>query len=344
MNKLIQIRRALALTLLPGFSALLGSAAHAATEVPKELRIGFQKSSVNLTLLKYRKSLEQRLPGVKVTWFEFTAGPPLLEALAAGSVDFGTTGDTPPIFAQSAGSNLVYVGAEPAKPDNSAILVKPDSPIKTLADLKGKKIALQKGSSAHYLTLRAVQQGGLQWTDITPVYLAPADARAAFERGSVDAWVIWDPYWAAVEKSLAPRVLSTSRGLVSNHSYYLASRSYADKYPAVVQLLFEELTRSDELVRHNRKEAVRIIAESTGIDQPTVDVYLGRRPRSPVVYLTAAMGAEQQGIADSFFRQNLIPKQIRVKDIFWQPATVTAAPAVNPQGKQLAPQVTANGL
>lgn len=293
--------------------------AHAAEPI-KELRIGFQKSSVNLTLLKQRKGLEQRLPGAKVTWFEFTAGPQMLEALSVGSIDFAMTGDTPPIFAQAAGSNLVYVGAEPAKPDNSAVLVRQDSPLKNLSDLKGKKIALQKGSSAHYLAVRAVQQGGLQWSDITPVYLAPADARAAFERGSVDAWVIWDPYWAAVEKALSPRVLVTSRGLVSNHTFYLASRTFADKHADTIHVLFEELTRSDSFVRQHHGDAVRIVAESTGLDTATIDTYLKRRPRSPVAYLTTQMQEEQQVIADTFHRQGLIPKPIRVKDVFWHPA------------------------
>src|SRR6478672_6072073 len=151
------LQRALGLTTLM-LAQAYGTARPAnASEPAKELRIGFQKSSVNLTLLKHRKALETRLPAVKVSWFEFTAGPQMLEALSAGSIDIGMTGDTPPIFAQAAGSNLVYVGAEPAKPDNSAVLVRPDSPLKTLADLKGRKIGLQRGSSAHYLTVRAVQ-------------------------------------------------------------------------------------------------------------------------------------------------------------------------------------------
>lgn len=307
------------LMLVPG--ATQGASAE---QQPQSLRIGFQKSSVNLTLLKQRGALRQRLPRTKVSWFEFTAGPQMLEALSVGSIDFAMTGDTPPIFAQAAGSNLVYVGAEPAKPDNSAVLVRQDSALKSLSDLKGKRIALQRGSSAHYLAMRAVQQGGLHWSDITPIYLAPADARAAFERGSVDAWVIWDPYWAAVEKTLSPRVLATSRGLVSNHTFYLASRSFAEKHASTIHVLFEELTKSDSFVRNNHADAVRIVSESTGLDTGIIDTYLRRRPRSPVAYLTNAMLEEQQFIADTFYRQNLIPKPIRVKDVFWQPAAQQA--------------------
>lgn len=328
MNPFGKHRRLLLETILAGASFLLLALgvpqSASAEEQPTSLRIGFQKSSVNLTLLKQRGALEQRLPRTKINWFEFTAGPQMLEALSVGSIDFAMTGDTPPIFAQAAGSNLVYVGAEPAKPDNSAVLVKQDSPLKSLADLKGKRIALQRGSSAHYLAVRAVQQGGLQWSDITPIYLAPADARAAFERGSVDAWVIWDPYWAAIEKTLSPRVLATSRGVVSNHTFYLASRNFAEKHPSTIHALFEELTKSDSFVRGNHAEAVRIVSASTGLHTEIIDTYLRRRPRSPVAYLTTAMLEEQQIIADTFHRQNLIPRPIRVKDVFWQPAAQQA--------------------
>lgn len=287
--------------------------------LPKEIRIGFQKSSVNLTLLKHRRALEQQLKGVKISWFEFTAGPQMLEALSVGSIDFATTGEPPPIFAQAAGSTLVYVGAEPAKPGVSAILVKQDSAIRTLADLKGRKIAFQKGSSAHYHVLRAVQQAGLQWSDITPVYLAPADARAAFERGSVDVWAIWDPYWAATEQSLKPRVLANGNGLVNNLSHYLSTRQFADQYPGVIRLLFEELTRSDSFVQSNRAEAGAIIAASTGLDAASIASFLERRPRSPVVYLTNNIIEEQQRVADNFYQQKLIPKAVNIRDAVWLP-------------------------
>ncbi|MBC7728908.1 MAG: ABC transporter substrate-binding protein, partial [Microbacteriaceae bacterium] len=152
----------------------------------QQLRIGYQKSAVNLVILKQQGVLEKRFPATRITWAEFPAGPQLLEALAVGSLEFGLTGDSPPVFAQAAGKDLVYVAAEPPKPDSSAILVLGDSPIKTLADLKGRRIALQKGSSAHYLLVRAVEKASLTWRDIQPIYLAPADARAAFERKSVD--------------------------------------------------------------------------------------------------------------------------------------------------------------
>lgn len=312
--------------------------AFACAQAKGVLRIGYQKYGA-LTILKGRGTLEKRLAaqGIDVKWTEFPAGPVLLEGLNVGSIDFGTVGEAPPIFAQAAGANLVYVANEPAAPLSEGILVPKSSPLKTVADLKGKKVVLNKGSNVHYLLVRALEKAGLAYKDVETVFLPPADARAAFERGSVDAWVIWDPYWAAVEKGLAPRVLTTSRGLVSNHSYYLAGRAFAERHPEVLQVLFEELTKSDEFVRQHPKDAARIVAESTGIELPTIELYLARRPRSPVVYLTAAMSDEQQVIADSFFKQNLIPRQIRVKDVFWQPA----APVVKPQSGSLVPQLVA---
>ena len=191
MNGSLDRRQALAL--IGGAVALSARAADA------QVRIGYQKSSVNLMVVRERKLLEARLPGVQTKWVEFPAGPQILEALAVGSLDLGFTGDTPPVFAQAAGKDIWYAGLEPPKPASSAILVPADSTIRTLADLKGRRVGFQKGSSAHFLVVRGVEKGGLQWSDITPVYLTPSDGRAAFERGALDAWGIWDPYYAAAE-------------------------------------------------------------------------------------------------------------------------------------------------
>ena len=291
------------------------------TEQVQLLRIGYQKSAANLVILKQQGALEKRFPKTKVQWIEFPAGPQLLEALAVGSLEFGFTGDSPPVFAQAADKELVYVGAEPAKPYSSAVLVPKDSPLRTLADLRGKKVALQKGSSAHYLLVRAVEKAGLQWGDITPIYLTPADARAAFERKSVDAGVIWDPFYAATELSIAPRGLSNGRGLSSNNSFYLASKSFAAQNPQAIAILFEELSRADQFAQQNRPEAIKLIANFSGLDAGIVSLFLQRRPRSPVGPLSAATVADQQRVADAFFKLGLIPKQVRVADIVWTPPT-----------------------
>ena len=168
MNDALTRRRLLALLGAAGVPAL------ARADTPA-LRVGYQKSSVNLMVVRERRMLEARLKGVETKWIEFPAGPQILEALALGSLDFGFTGDTPPVFAQAAGKDIWYAGLEPPKPASSAILVPAGSTIRTLADLKGRRVGFQKGSSAHFLVVRAVQKGGLQWSDITPVTLTPSD-------------------------------------------------------------------------------------------------------------------------------------------------------------------------
>ncbi|HBL9078884.1 TPA: aliphatic sulfonate ABC transporter substrate-binding protein SsuA, partial [Escherichia coli] len=133
----------------------------AAESSPEALRIGYQKGSIGMVLAKSHQLLEKRYPQSKISWVEFPAGPQMLEALNVGSIDLGSTGDIPPIFAQAAGADLVYVGVEPPKPKAEVILVAENSPIKTVADLKGHKVAFQKGSSSHNLLLRALRQAGL---------------------------------------------------------------------------------------------------------------------------------------------------------------------------------------
>jgi sulfonate transport system substrate-binding protein len=311
----------------PIASSSVWAQSSAASKAPTLLRIGYQKSAVNLVILKQQGVLEKRFPQTKVSWHEFPAGPQLLEALAVGSLEFGLTGDSPPVFAQAAGKDLVYAGAEPSKPESSAILVLKDSPIRTLAELKGRKIALQKGSSAHYLLVRAVEKAGLQWSDIQPIYLSPADARAAFERKSVDAWAIWDPFYAATELAIQPRVLTTGRGLSGNNSFYLAARAFAGEHPDAIGVLFEELTRADNFAQAHRPEAIKLIADFSGLDAGVVSLFLQRRPRSPVGLLRAETVADQQRVADAFARLALIPKPIKVSDIVWRPQRPGAAAA-----------------
>jgi sulfonate transport system substrate-binding protein len=296
-----------------------GALAQGSRGQPQQLRIGYQKSAVNLVILKQQAALEKRFPQSRVQWIEFPAGPQLLEALSAGSLEFGLTGDSPPVFAQAAGKDLLYVGAEPPKPDSSAILVLPDSPLRALADLRGKRVALQKGSSAHYLLVRAVEKAGLQWSDIQPMYLAPADARAAFERKSVDAWAIWDPFYAAAQLALKPRVLASGRDLSSNNSFYLASRPFATQHPLALSILFEELARADRIAQQDRPAAIKLVADFSGLDAGVVSLFIQRRPPSPVGPLTPAIVADQQRVADAFHKLGLIPRTVRVADIVWRP-------------------------
>ncbi|PIA65866.1 sulfonate ABC transporter substrate-binding protein [Pseudomonas sediminis] len=288
------------------------------------LRIGYQKYGT-LVLLKAKGTLEKRLAeqGVEVKWTEFPGGPQLLEGLNVGSVDFGVTGETPPVFAQAAGADLLYVAHEPPAPTGEAILVPKDSSIKSVAELKGKKVALNKGSNVHYLLVRALEDAGLKYGDITPVYLPPADARAAFERGSVDAWVIWDPFQSAAEKQLQARTLRDGNGLVDNHQFYLATRTYAEKNPQVIGTLVEEIRGVGEWVKGNLDEATSQVAPLIGLS-PEITRQAVERQGYGAQFITPEVVEAQQKIADTFTELKLIPKQLTIKDVIWNPPAKVA--------------------
>lgn len=302
----------------------------------KVLRIGYQKYGT-LTLLKARGTLEKRLApqGITVKWTEFPAGPQLLEGLNVGAIDFGTVGEAPPIFAQAAGAQLAYIGNEPPAPTAEAIVVPKGSALKTVADLRGKRVALNKGSNVHYLLVRQLEKAGIAWSEIQPVYLPPADARAAFERGAVDAWVIWDPFLAAAEKQLDARVLAdgrdaAGRNVVSNHQFYLASRPYANARPDVVAAILDELAQLGKWAEKHPKDAAQVLVKETGLDTNVLDLAVARfsygaKPVTPEVL------AEQQRIADAFVALKLIPKPIKVADAAWAPPAQAQIPAQQAQ-------------
>lgn len=291
------------------------------------LRIGYQKYGT-LVLLKAKGSLEKRLAeqGVEVKWTEFPGGPQLLEGLNVGSIDFGVTGETPPVFAQAAGADLLYVAYEPPAPHSEAILVPKDSPINSVQALKGKKVALNKGSNVHYLLVRALADAGLKYSDIQPVFLPPADARAAFERGSVDAWVIWDPFQAAAEQQLQARTLRDGQGLVDNHQFYLATKPYAQKNPKVISTLIEEVRVVGEDSKADPQKVTEQVAPLLGLSKD-ITLTAVKRQGYGAQFLSPEVVQAQQKIADSFYQLKLIPRPLSIKDVIWTPPLKVASKA-----------------
>jgi sulfonate transport system substrate-binding protein len=298
---------AAALAALPVLSALPARAASAS----RTLRIGNQKGY--LSLLKGRGTLEKRLAplGVTVSWTEFDAGPVQLEALNVGSIDFGDVGEAPPIFAQAAGAPLAYVAATVPRPQSEAVLVPHASAIRSVADLKGKTIALNRGSNVHYFLVKLLQAHNIQYGDVKVVFLAPADARAAFERGSIDAWVIWDPFLAAAQNKLGARILADASGVVGNRAYYFSSLSYARQNPDVIKILIDELTQIDQWGQANRPALAAQLAQLWDLPNDVVSEAIGR-VQFGTGPITKAILAEQQQIANTFFDLKLIPKRVNV--------------------------------
>lgn len=306
-------------------SAGLGLAATALLRPARaagSIRIGYQKYG-SLVLLKGRGTLERALQplGTTVAWSEFPSGPPLLEALNAGAIDFGSAGEAPPIFAQAASPELRYVAAEPPAPRGEAILVPRDSPIRSVAELRGRTIALNKGSNVHYLLVRALEQAGVPYDAVKLAFLAPADANAAFVRGSVDAWVIWDPFQAAAERATGARVLADGRGvdghaLAPNRQFYLSRRGFTDTSPAIVSAVLKAIGEVDAWAAGHADAVAAELAPSVGIPAPVLAVALGRLSYG-VAPLDATAIADQQKVADAFHGLGLLPKPVRVADAVW---------------------------
>ncbi|MFJ3055409.1 sulfonate ABC transporter substrate-binding protein [Herbaspirillum sp. NPDC087042] len=291
-------------------AALAPRLARAAT---RQLRIGYQKGA--LSIIRAHGTLEQRLAplGATVKWVEFSAGPVQLEALGAGSIDFGDVGEAPPIFAQAAGTPLVYVGATVPRPYVEAVLVREESGISRPAQLKGKRIALNKGSNVHYFLVKLLEKHGLAYGDVTPVWLAPADARAAFERGSVDAWAIWEPYLAAAQQTLKARILADADGVVKNRAYYFSTRDYARENADLIKIALDELGRVDELAKSRPDDYAAELATILGLPRSVLDVMV-RRYTYGTLPITHAILEEQQQIADAFLDLKLIPRKINLRE------------------------------
>ena len=293
-------------------TALLGTSTAWAQNSPQRvLRIGNQKGW--LSILKGRGTLEKRLAplGVSVTWTEFNAGPVQLEALNVGSIDFGDVGEAPPIFAQAAGAPLVYAGATVPRPKLEAIIVPKGSTIQTVADLKGKRVAYNKGSNVQYFLVKLLQKNGLQYSDVQSIFLPPADARAAFEKGAIDAWIIWDPFLAAAQKTLDARLLADASGVANNRGYYFTSRDFATKNSDVLKIAIEEINAIDTWAGKNKQAAAAELSAVLGLDKSITELQLSRSAFGTAV-VNRDILAEQQSIADTFFELKLIPKKLNL--------------------------------
>ena len=304
--------------LAAGLAAALGTSPAAAAA--RQLRIGYQKSG-SLALTRRQGVVEAALrpAGATVAWTEFPAGPPIMEALSAGAIDIGYAGDAPPVFAQAAGAELLYAAATPGG-SNAAILLPPGSTLQALGALKGRRVAFARGSSAHNLVVAALETVGLAPSDIQPVHLAPSDAAAAFRSGAVDAWAIWDPYYAVAEAQPGVRVLARSVDVAPENTFLLVSRATARADPELVGLAMRALGESGAWAEAHRDELAQVLSETTGVPLDAM-----RRAVARAHYgfapMDAGILAQQQAVADRFRRLRLIPAEIAVADALWHPAS-----------------------
>jgi aliphatic sulfonates family ABC transporter substrate-binding protein len=282
------------------------------------IRLGYQKFGW-LPLLRARGAFERACAerGALVEWVDFAGGLQLIEAFSSLNLSFGVVGEGPPVFAQAQRVPMVYLAADVAAPDAEAIVVRASSPVRSVADLKGKKVALNRGANVHYLLIRALEEAGLSYADVEMVFLPPEYARKAFTEGRVDAWAIWDPWLAALQHACDVRVLRDGRGLVDNTAYYLASRELSETHPEFVELFLTELDAASAWVREDVERAAALLSPLVDVPQAALVTALGRKLRpSPV---DAQRLAAQQRVADTFHEYQLIPNAIDVEEAQFMP-------------------------
>ena len=313
---------------LLGLSLAAGLFAALPAQADTQLRIGYQKSSTLISLLKSQGTLEKALAAqdIRVSWHEFASGQPLLEALNVGNVDLSAdVADTVPVFAQAAGAQLTYFAQEAPSPQAQAVIVRADSPLQSLADLKGKKVAVTKAAGSHYLLIAALTKAGLKFADIQPAYLTPADGRAAFENRKVDAWVTWEPFLSSAQRQLPTRTLADGTDLASYQRYYLTSTAYAKANPQVLSVVFAELVKAGDWLRANPRDAAKVLGPLWGNLDPAIVEQANARRSYQVRAVQPASLSEQQKIADAFFAAGLLPKAVDTRDVaIWQPEIADA--------------------
>jgi sulfonate transport system substrate-binding protein len=253
----------------------------------------------------------------KIAWKPFTSGPPMLDAISSGAVDVGGVGNTPPLFAIDQGKKLKVVSAYSQGATGDAIVVPKGSKLKEVADLKGKKVAVAKGSSANYNLLAQLDKAGLSFSDITPVYLQPAEALAAFKGGSVDAWAIWDPFTSQAEVDTGARVLSDGKGLVNGLAFQVAGDD-ALKDKATRTALKDYLARlaAAQVWAAKHKDAWSATwAKETGLEPEVTDKAVNQRSYTPLPIDEHVVSSEQE-MWDAFKKQKQVSADPTLNDWF----------------------------
>ena len=250
-----------------------------------------------------------------IQWSEFPAAAPLAEALNANAVDSGPIGDAPLIFALAAGTKVKAIGANRSDAYGTAVLVRPDSPLKSAAELKGRSVATNRGSIGHFVTLKAITAAGLKPEDVNLRFLAPADAKLALTQGSVDAWATWEPYTALAETSGHARVLASGRGLLPGLSYLAATDAAIGAKRPVLQDFLQRVVRAQAWSYRNVDAFSATLARIIGIPPEAAKLQFERRQQKWVP-IDAAVIADQQRTADFYREVGLIRQPLQVAATF----------------------------
>ncbi|MGU7769001.1 ABC transporter substrate-binding protein [Burkholderia sp. MR1-5-21] len=302
------------LTQAAAFTTLAAApfALHAQSGGRPLLRAGDQKGGLR-ALLEAAGELDGL--AYDIGWTEFPAAAPLAEALNAGAVDCGPIGDAPVIFALASGARIKVIGANRSDPYGTAVVVRPDAPLKTAADLKGKRVGTTRGSIGHFVTLKALDAAGLAPDDVSFRFLPPADTMLALATGSIDAWATWEPYTALAETSGRARVLVNGRGLWSGLSYVAATDAAIAAKRDVLRDFLQRVVRAQAWSYQHADAYSATLARIIGIPQAAAKLQFERR-RTRWQPIDATVIAEQQRTADFYLKAGLLRQPLDVRATF----------------------------
>jgi sulfonate transport system substrate-binding protein len=285
-------------SLILGSGAALAAAACAPRrgEAVGVLKVASQKGSTRALV-----EAAQALKGApyKVSWSEFAAASPLLEALGAGAVDIGGVGDAPFVFAYAAGARIraVFAYRTGGSGASVAVVVPKASPIRTVADLAARKVATGKGSVGHYLLLRLLDRAGLPLDAATAVFLSPGDCKAALDRGAVDAWSTWAPYVGLASLHGGDRVLVDGRGLFSGYGFMAATTTAIGAKRAMLSDFLRRLANAYAWAHANPGLYAQALAHDTGLPLDVARDLIARQTLTPTPITAAMATAETQTLA-----------------------------------------------
>ena len=277
--------------------------------------IGYQKADpVDIARQHGELIKKMKAKGYQVVFKEFSDGAALMTALKSGAIDYARVGDTPPVTAKAAGTDIALIAAGATKEYGSGILVGKNSQITNLKQLKGKTIAYQKGTTAQYLIIQALKKAGLSTNDVKLVNMDQSSASVAFAKGSVDAWVTWDPYTATAQVNQGAKLLTNGTGLAKNRDFLISTQNYAKTHTALSKLLTTYINDDMTCANNHHTQLIAMLSKTLKLSDAVIQKMVERRTYAmALVKADSSIVDEENQIANTFYQEGVVTEKVDMK-------------------------------
>lgn len=277
--------------------------------------IGYQKADpVDIARQHGELIKKMKAKGYQVVFKEFSDGAAFMTALKSGAIDYARVGDTPPVTAKAAGTDIALIAAGATKEYGSGILVGKNSQITNLKQLKGKTIAYQKGTAAQYLIIQALKKAGLSTNDVKLVNMDQSSASVAFAKGSVDAWVTWDPYTATAQVNQGAKLLTNGTGLAKNRDFLISTQNYAKTHIALSKLLTTYINDDMTWANNHHTQLIAMLSKTLKLSDAVIQKMVERRTYAmALVKADSSIVDEENQIANTFYQEGVVTEKVDMK-------------------------------